>query len=87
MRPCPKCGSSDSYVLKCRVAFCCKECAHQFTETSGTMWSYPKISAETRRQILEAAETGASILSISKTLGIQYKTVWNTIRKQQAANV
>lgn len=84
-RPCPKCGCPESYALRTRRGvYRCKACTHSFSETSGTLWHSPKIPPETRHQILEAADTGASILSISKSLGIQYKTVWNTIKKRAA---
>lgn len=81
-RPCPRCGDNSApYILTKKNVFRCKGCKGDYSATSKTIWHSPKIPMARRRQIIEAAVSGRSALSISRDLGIQYKTVWTTIMK------
>ncbi|MEL6475295.1 MAG: transposase, partial [Pseudomonadota bacterium] len=41
---CPKCGCLEHYDLKSRPVWKCKGCKHQFSVTSGTIFSSRKLS-------------------------------------------
>lgn len=84
MRPCPKCGSVGAYALRTRKIFRCKECKHNFSETSGTLWHSPKMTPEKRDKIINSLKEGHNPRQVSIILGIEYKTVWQIAKKIQA---
>jgi len=44
---CPRCGCVGAYEYKSRPLFKCKECGHQFSVTSGTIFSGRKLPIRT----------------------------------------
>jgi hypothetical protein len=81
------------YALKCRPAFMCKGCNHQFSVTSGTIFADRKLPV--RDYLLAIAifvneVKGKSALALSRDLGVQYKTAFvlaHKIRESLAAKV
>lgn len=79
-RPCPLCGSAESYAIASRRIRKCKSCKHQFSATSGTDLHAHKLPVETIAKIREMLLAGMNARKISIALGVQYKTVWNRTR-------
>ncbi|TLG78523.1 IS1595 family transposase [Methylocystis sp. B8] len=90
---CPRCGSLGVYALKCRPAFMCKGCDHQFSVTSGTIFADRKLPV--RDYLLAIAifvneVKGKNALALSRDLDVQYKTAFvlaHKIRESLAAEV
>jgi transposase-like protein len=90
---CPRCGCLGVYALKCRPAFMCKSCNHQFSVTSGTIFADRKLPV--RDYLLAIAifvneVKGKSALALSRDLDVQYKTAFvlaHKIREALAAEV
>lgn len=90
---CPRCECMGIYALKCRPAFMCKGCNHQFSVTSGTIFADRKLPV--RDYLLAIAifvneVKGKSALALSRDLGVQYKTAFvlaHKIRESLAAEV
>ncbi len=90
---CPRCGCLGVYALKCRPAFMCKGCNHQFSVTSGTIFADRKLPV--RDYLLAIAifvneVKGKSALALSRGLDVQYKTAFvlaHKIREALAAEV
>ncbi|WP_218132391.1 IS1595 family transposase [Nitrosomonas sp. Nm33] len=77
---CPSCGSCRKhYFIRTRKQWRCKDCAHTFSVTSGTIFAFHKLSL---RNYLAAiaiytnAVKGLSALQMSRDLGVQYKTAF-----------
>ncbi|WP_292533031.1 IS1595 family transposase [Methylocystis sp.] len=90
---CPRCGCMGVYALKCRPAFMCKGCDHQFSVTSGTIFADRKLPV---RDYLLAITIfvnevkGKNALALSRDLDVQYKTAFvlaHKIREALAAEV
>ncbi|RNJ49883.1 IS1595 family transposase [Methylocystis hirsuta] len=90
---CPHCGCMGVYALKCRPAFMCKGCNHQFSVTSGTIFADRKLPV--RDYLLAVAifvneVKGKNALALSRDLDVQYKTAFvlaHKIREALAAEV
>lgn len=90
---CPRCGCMGVYALKCRPAFMCKGCNHQFSVTSGTIFADRKLPV--RDYLLAIAifvneVKGKNALALSRDLDVQYKTAFvlaHKIREALAAEV
>lgn len=76
---CPRCGCAAVYRYAKRAIFKCKDCNHQFSATSNTIFSSRKLSV---RDILLAiaifmnGAKGHSALQLSRDLDVQYKTAF-----------
>jgi len=85
---CPKCGCTTVYTFTARRLFKCKECASQFTVTSGTIFASRKMAI---RDILAAiaifvnGAKGHSALQLSRDLDCQYKTAFVLAHKIREA--
>jgi transposase-like protein len=86
---CPRCGDMEIYSYKKRPIFKCKKCAHQFTATSGTIFSSRKMSYKNYLlALMFLTKKPQSALQLSRSLGIQYRTAWalaNKIRSNMEA--
>lgn len=80
MRPCPMCGCETSYALKTRKIYRCTACAHDFTETSKTIWASPKMPADKRAEIIRRLGN-SNPRRVSIEMGVDYKTAWNIAKK------
>jgi len=85
---CPRCGCTTIYSYSARKLFKCKACQHQFTVTSGTIFSSRKLAI---RDILLAiaifanSAKGHSALQLSRDLDVQYKTAFVLAHKIREA--
>lgn len=85
---CPKCGSVDHTYLAKQFRWMCRDCRHQFSVTSGTIFSHRKMS---HRNILLAiaifvnGAKGHSALQLSRDLDCQYKTAFVLAHKMREA--
>ncbi len=76
---CPECGCIAVYEYESRPIFKCKDCGHQFSLTSGTIFADRKMAM---RDILSAiaifvnAANGHAALHLSREMGISYKTAF-----------
>lgn len=72
---CPTCHADRPYELANRLMWRCRKCGHQFSVTSGTIFSARKASFQT---ILHAVSLrlhdSQNVLQTCHTLGVQYKT-------------
>ncbi|GGF22756.1 hypothetical protein GCM10011611_31010 [Aliidongia dinghuensis] len=85
---CPRCGCADAYHLAARQVWKCKGCAHQYSVTSGSIFSSRKLPV---RDILLAiaifvnGAKGHSALQLSRDLDVQYKTAFVLAHKIRQA--
>lgn len=85
---CPSCGGLDHYNLKSRPVWKCKDCAKQFSLTSGTIFHSRKLSL---RDILGAISIftngakGYAALQMSRDLGCDYKAAFVMLHKLREA--
>lgn len=88
---CAKCGSVSVYECRTRPIFKCKDCAGQFSATSGTIFADRKMPL---RDILAAiaifanGAKGISALQLSRDLDCQYKSAFvlaHKLRESMAA--
>ena len=85
---CPRCGSVEVYTYAARRIWKCKECGHQFSVTSGTIFSSRKLPV---RDYLAAiaifvnAVKGISALQLGRDLDIQYRTAFVLAHKLREA--
>jgi transposase-like protein len=85
---CPKCGCVAVYSYAARKIWKCKACGHQFSLTSGTIFSSRKM--EVRDYLLAIAifvngAKGVSALQLSRDLDVQYKTAFVLTHKLREA--
>ena len=73
---CPKCSSVSPYRLSTRNKYSCRECGHQYSNTSSGPFAYNKIPLEKIDAIAKAVASGASCLSVSRRFGVQVNTVY-----------
>lgn len=83
---CGHCGSNRYYRLSLtngRVGVLkCRKCRRQFSVTTGTIFSGRHLPFKKFLMALEMINSeNHSLLSISKKLGITYKTIWLLSRK------
>ncbi len=88
---CPRCECLVVYAMATRRLWKCKECRHQFSVTSGTIFASRKLPI---RDYLAAiaifvnAVKGISALQLGRDLDVQYKTAFvmaHKIREATAA--
>lgn len=85
---CPKCGCLDAYDIPTRRKFQCKACGHQFSVTSGTLFSARKLSFTDLLAAIVIFVNGAkgvSALQMSRDLDCQYKTAYVLAHKLREA--
>lgn len=85
---CPSCGCFAVSTYKSRPIFKCKECEHQFSVTSGTIFASHK--RPIRDYLLATAlfvngAKGHSALQLSRDLDCQYKTAFVLLHKIREA--
>src|ERR1700687_2271753 len=85
---CPSCGSIHIYSYKSRPIFKCKDCQHQFSVTSGTIFASRKLPV--RDYLLAIAifcngAKGHSALPLSRALDCQSKTAFVLAHKLREA--
>ena len=85
---CPRCGCLGLYAYTTRRIWKCKACQHQFSVTSGTIFSSRKLQI---RDYLVAialfvnAVKGISALQLGRDLDVQYKTAFVLSHKLREA--
>ena len=93
---CPRCGCEGAFELAARDGrsfsnrFRCrqKECRHDFSVTSGTIFQGRKLSFRTILQAVALSTQsvkGKAALQISRELSVQYKTAWVLSHKLREA--
>jgi hypothetical protein len=89
---CPQCGCLKVWSLKCRPAWKCGGCAHQFSVTSGTVFADRKRPLRDYLLAIAIFANGAkghSALQLSRDLVCQYKTAFvlaHKLREMMAAD-
>ncbi len=90
---CPRCGCEDAYSITTRRKFKCKDCQHQFSVTSGTIFASRKmdfVDLLAAICIIVNASKGVSMVQLSRDLDCQYKTAFvlaHKLREAMAAEV
>ena len=85
---CPQCGCGEAYDIATRRKFKCKDCYHQFSVTSGTIFASRKMAFV---DLLAAicitvnASKGVSMVQLSRDLDCQYKTAFVLAHKLREA--
>lgn len=85
---CPKCGCVGIYKCKTQHRWKCKGCNHQFSATSGTIFSNRKMSIRDYLLAIAIFVNGAkgySALQLSRDLDVQYKTAFVLAHKLREA--
>ncbi len=85
---CPKCGSFATYQLSTTKRWKCRDCKHQFTVTSGTIFASRKLPIRTYLLAIAIFVNGAkghSALQLSRDLDVQYKTAFVLSHKLREA--
>lgn len=74
---CPRCGSDERYEkdLATRVKYTCSDCGHDYTSSSATMFSSPKMPMDKRNKLIKTLKT-KSIRQASIDCGVSYKTAY-----------
>ncbi|MDG1456876.1 MAG: IS1595 family transposase [Pseudoprimorskyibacter sp.] len=85
---CPVCSHEESYKITTRRKFKCKNCHHQFSVTSGTIFASRKMAF---MDLLAAiclivnASKGISMVQLSRDIDCQYKTAFVLAHKLREA--
>lgn len=85
---CPRCGSLSHYDIPTRRKFQCRDCGHQFSVTSGTIFASRKMAFTDLLGaicIFVNAVKGISALQLSRDLDCQYKTAFVLAHKLREA--
>jgi len=85
---CPRCGCVACYEYASRPIFKCKGCGHQFSATSGTIFSSRKLPMRDYLMAIAIFVNGAKghcALQLSRDLGVQYKTAFVLAHKLRGA--
>jgi transposase-like protein len=85
---CPQCGHDETYKITTRRKFKCKNCHHQFSVTSGTIFASRKmdfVDLLAAICILVNASKGVSMIQLSRDLDCQYKTAFVLAHKLREA--
>ena len=85
---CPQCGSLAIYGYAARPIFKCKDCGHQFSYTSGTIFADRKRPLRDYLLAIAIFANGAkghSALQLSRDLDCQYKTAFVLAHKLREA--
>ncbi len=90
---CPQCGHDEAYSITTRRKFKCKNCHHQFSVTSGTIFASRKmdfVDLLAAICIIVNASKGVSMIQLSRDLDCQYKTAFvlaHKLREAMAAEI
>jgi len=90
---CPKCGSLDSYHITTRRKFKCKDCAHQYSVTSGTIFASRKLPFVDMLACIATVVNGAkgiSALQLARDTNHQHKSMFvlcHKIREAMASEI
>lgn len=85
---CPRCSHGETYSISTRRKFKCKNCHHQFSVTSGTIFASRKmdfVDLLAAICILVNASKGVSMVQLSRDLDCQYKTAFVLAHKLREA--
>lgn len=85
---CPRCDCTETYSITSRRKFKCVACYHQFSVTSGTIFSSRKLSYTDLLAAIVIFVNGAkgvSALQVSRDLDVQYKTAFVLSHKLREA--
>ncbi|MEO1024501.1 MAG: IS1595 family transposase [Pseudomonadota bacterium] len=87
---CPRCGCVGAYSMRTRRKFKCKarECQHQFSVTSGTIFASRKLPIRDYLLAIAIFVNGAkgyAALQLSRDLDVQYKTAFVLTHKIREA--
>lgn len=85
---CPRCGHDETYSISTRRKFKCKDCHHQFSVTSGTIFASRKmdfVDLLAAICIIVNASKGVSMIQLSRDLDCQYKTAFVLAHKLREA--
>ena len=85
---CPECGSCNSYDLKTRPVYKCRDCYKQFSITSGCTFASRKLAVRDYLAAIAIFINGAkgySALQLSRDLAIDYKTSFVLLHKVREA--
>jgi transposase-like protein len=85
---CPRCGSRETARLEARKRFWCRDCKHQFSVTSGTLFHgshAPVWKWFLAVQLLVESEGGLPANQLVRQLGGSYKTAWFIEHRVRAA--
>ena len=85
---CPRCGHDETYSISTRRKFKCKNCHHQFSVTSGTIFASRKmdfVDLLAAICIIVNASKGVSMIQLSRDLDCQYKTAFVLAHKLREA--
>lgn len=85
---CPVCSHDETYKITTRRKFKCKNCHHQFSVTSGTIFASRKmdfVDLLAAICIIVNASKGVSMVQLSRDLDCQYKTAFVLAHKLREA--
>lgn len=85
---CPVCSHDETYKITTRRKFKCKNCHHQFSVTSGTIFASRKmdfVDLLAAICIMVNASKGVSMVQLSRDLDCQYKTAFVLAHKLREA--
>lgn len=85
---CPRCDSTAIYSYASRPIWKCKECRHQFSVTSGTIFANRKLPIRDYLAVIAIfvnAVKGISALQLGRDLDVQYKTAFVLAHKLREA--
>lgn len=85
---CPRCGSLDHYKITTRRRFKCSDCSHQYSVTSGTIFSARKLSFTDLLAglcLFANAVKGVSALQFARDMGINAKSAFVMLHKIREA--
>ena len=85
---CPRCGCTETYVIKSRRQFECKACKHHYSVSSGTIFANRKLSYTDLLAAIVIFVNGAkgvAALQLSRDLDCQYKTAFVLTHKLREA--
>ncbi len=85
---CPRCSHDKTYSITTRRKFKCKNCHHQFSVTSGTIFASRKMAFVDLLAaicIIVNAAKGVSMIQLSRDLDCQYKTAFVLAHKLREA--
>ncbi|MEO9685692.1 MAG: IS1595 family transposase [Tateyamaria sp.] len=85
---CPQCSHGETYKITTRRKFKCKNCHHQFSVTSGTIFASRKMDfVDLLAAICLAvnASKGMSMVQLSRDIDCQYKTAFVLAHKLREA--
>jgi transposase-like protein len=85
---CPRCECQTVYLMTSRRLWKCKDCRHQFSVTSGTIFASRKLPIRdylAAIAIFVCAVKGVSALQLGRDLDVQYKTAFVMAHKLREA--